>query len=208
MKGLVKIIVLVFLSVILISCEKDDFEKLSPKGYGLISTDYIGEASFEYITTIPNNVNDLTLVMYKLPSLWAKIEGRLLESVETVENSNRVFYAKYIIIGPKLFTAELKDGSVIYKNNDIPDLSKWLEDEVNAKWYCKQANLGKVYYSSLDGGRHKIVVREPNINKILITWAEENESRPNFSEYFSDYDAKLINQLFGRVYSNVEIIKK
>ena len=207
MKTSIKILIILIISMILISCEKPKCLKLNPQGYGLISTDYVGIASLAYYSCTPYNVNELTLEKYRLPSLWAIVDSSILSNLETVETSDEVFYAKYLTIGSKQFTAEIRDENIIYQSADIDDLYLWLEAEVNGKWYCEQVKLGNVYFNTINSIKYDVTICEPNVEMVNITWAGENNSLPNFSEYFIEFDSVLINQIFNRAYCNIETTK-
>lgn len=204
MKRLIKILIMLLFSMIVISCEKPKCIKLNPQGYGLINTDYVGIATLAYNSCTPYNVNELTLEKYRLPSLWAIVDSSILSNLETVETLEGIFYAKYLNIGPKQFTVEVLDENIKYRSEDIDDLYIWLETEANVKWYCEQVKLGNVYFNTINNIKYDVVIREPIVDMVNITWEGKNDSLPNFSDYFTEFDSVLINQIFNRAYSNIQ----
>lgn len=214
------IIIILLISLSLFSACNKDFESY-PIGYGLVNTTQVAKSRLRYISRMPYNVNELELTIYYLPSIWAEVE--YLESekdniLNYVSISGVVFkyYAKYIIIGDKLFTGVLEPPglsyNVSYFDENENNLLTLLETEEFAKFYVESIDL--LEYKAVNSNQIPIdlkftlnqddqlnFAREGSI-MLLINYAATLDKLPDFFEHYrgKGYDKDLINLVFERAY--------
>lgn len=103
-----------------------------------------------------------------LPSYWAtytadEAEEAGEDEVVEVEGQNGTsYYARHAVVGADddaiHLTAqddpqEAPNGSsyIVYGNEEIPDFSEWVEDDVNAAWYYEQILAGNYWIEDANG---------------------------------------------------------
>ena len=122
--------------------------------YGFTYKDYIAVATVKVENEV---VTSVVFDEYFLPSTWAKVKVLDTEVPSDVIVSGNSWYGKYIVIGDKNFTGDLREQplvidnvtysnqSVKYSSNGIDDLFVWLRSsEENMLWYA-QAVENKVF---------------------------------------------------------------
>jgi hypothetical protein len=207
------------------SCEKD-FESY-PIGYGLIDSNHVAKAKLRYISKIPYNVNELSLDVYYLPSLWAEVEYNDLEnnnikSYTSISGLVTKYYARYILIGELFFTAVIQPPgnsyNVSYIDEHNNNLLTLLEDEEFAKFYIEsiidldfhitdinKTPINLTYVLDVDTKKTNFIHKENSM--ILINYADTLSTLPDFSSQFrgKGYDSTLINQVFERAYQKATL---
>ncbi len=219
--------VVFFFLFVLIGCDIQETSYYSrPVGYSLISDTYVAEGSFRYDSTQPNNVNEISLVLYYLPSVWGEIEIAEDEQIsETDPNfiildfntENQKVFAKYIHIGENSWTAENNEGQIRYVDENGDDILELLADEDEAKTYVEALKMHNVYFldnemamltgylSKLDiVGADQVIQRITVSQMIMISYNETLTSFPDLSSHFSNYDSEEINTLFQRALDKAE----
>jgi hypothetical protein len=149
-------------------------------GYGIAHKAYVGVAT---VVELNGVITDLQLEEYYMPYTWAKVAGNteagqadvvvVPKTSGTPPVTTYSWYAKYIVIGDKQFTGELRTTPLVidtvtysneyvqYSATGIPDLFVWLfNSEDNCEWYVEQLLAGKAYVA-----KDTFVV-----NTSLMTW--------------------------------------
>jgi hypothetical protein len=130
-------------------------------GYGIAHKDYVGVAN---VVVVDGVIQEATLEEYYLPYHWAKVgvtsttapADVVVLTTTSGETVTTTWYAMYIVIGDKNFTARTESlvvGDVTYSKQTvkysaegIDDLFVWLlNSEENCKWYVEQLLAGKAY---------------------------------------------------------------
>ena len=158
MKKIVTLIFMMAVSVALVACSGETTTgptTANPEhtavAYGIVNRDYVGVADITVLDTV---VQDVSFEEYFLPSIWAKVaitSETAPADVVVITGSTTSWYAKYIVIGDKEFTGELRTeplvvGQVTYSRQtvkyvaaNIEDLFVWLlNSEANCEWYVQQ----------------------------------------------------------------------
>lgn len=168
------------------------------RGYGLVHGHYVGVV--EITVSRDGIVEAMTLDEYYLPYSWAKVSPDHAERDDVVVvvgtrrggnpdlEADRTFtyYAKYIQIGDKLFTAEVlgTEGrqSINYKATGIANIEDWVKENDNAKWYVEQLDADAAFIANADGTE----------NTVLSTLASDASSQgwtKSETEYWRRADA-------------------
>jgi hypothetical protein len=154
-------------------------------GYGLVHGHYVGVAEIE---TEDDVVTAITIEEYFLPYNWAKVSeadatanpndtvSRTWKRSPTATTNVVDFYAKYITIGDRLFTAtitgDVPNQTLVYSATGISDLEVWVETETNAQWYVEQINDEAFALATSAGVDHPSLVRSDATSNVAMTKSE------------------------------------
>jgi hypothetical protein len=170
-----------FASVILAACGPAAPVVESGIGYGLVHGHYVGVAEVE---TEDEVITSITFDEYYLPYSWAKVSSAdaTANPSDTVSrtwkrsptaNPTTDYYAKFIKIGEKLFTATINgdapDQSLIYAATGIADIEVWVETETNALWYVEQIEDNAFFLATSAGIAHTGLTRSDATSNVAMT---------------------------------------
>jgi hypothetical protein len=149
--------IFILFSFVLMACGKTEKEGVA---YGFTYKDYIAVATVKVENEV---VTSVVFDEYFLPSTWAKVKVLDTEVPSDVIVSGNSWYGKYIVIGDKNFTGDLREQplvidnvtysnqSVKYSSNGIDDLFVWLRSsEENMLWYAQAVEENKVFVAKAD----------------------------------------------------------
>lgn len=162
MKKAFVFVITVFMALVLFACTPSENSAVA---YRIVHKDYVGVVN---VVVDDDVITDVAITEYYLPYTWAKVAGSTAEGQSdvvvvaktnaTTQVTTYTWYAKYIVIGDKQFTGELRTetlviGDVTYSNETvkyvaegIADLFVWLKDsEANMQWYVEQLIAGAAY---------------------------------------------------------------
>jgi len=187
----------IFLSVIaaltLFACGS---KEESAVAYAIVHKDYVGVVNLVVEGDI---INDVIIDEYYLPYTWAKVAGTAAEGpadVVIVASTNTAtppvttyaWYAKYIVIGDKHFTGELRTTTLVigevtyskqtvkYVAEGVEDLFVWLlNSEANCEWYVQQLQDGKAFVAKDTFA----------VNTSLSVWNQGNGFEKDVTGYWS-----------------------
>lgn len=160
MKRLLGLVLLVVLSFALVGCGESE---TSATAYQIVHKDYVGVADIVVLDMV---IQTLALEEYYLPNDWAKVvvgETAPEDVIVVSGSSSATWYGKYIVIGNKQFTGELRTevlviGEVTYSKQTVKyvatgvdDLFTWLKNsEANMSWYVEQLNADLAFVAKAD----------------------------------------------------------
>lgn len=157
LKRILTLFVITTFVFILVACGgKASNKETTGIAYGITHSDYVGVATVKVKNQV---VTDAGFEEYFLPNTWAKIVTLNTEEVPAdVVAEGATWYGKYLVIGSKQFTGELREEPLVingktyskqtvkYSAEGIEDLFAWLyEKEENRKWYVEELDKGNAY---------------------------------------------------------------
>ena len=157
-KKITALFAVVIFVLVLAACGKTPEEDTVKTGvaYGITHKDYVGVAT---VKVKGEEVTNVSFEEYYLPNTWAVVKKSTIdEAPADVVEAGTSWYGKYLVIGDKHFTGELReellviDGvtyakqNVKYSAEGIADLYTWLRaSEDNRKWYVDAINAENVF---------------------------------------------------------------
>ncbi len=174
-----KVFALLFAFTLVITlgaCGRDDELEVLYDGYALVHGHYVGVVNIE--VDEDGIITDIMLDEYYLPYNWAKVSADHAEEddvLHVVQRGNDVYYAKYIMIGDKLFTGTVAAaGSYVdYTAEGVDDFYAWIDDEENANWYVHQIQDENFFLANADGTESDYERVDANSNEAM-TKSESN----------------------------------
>jgi len=187
---------------------------------------YVAKGSFVYRSNEPYNVNQISMELYYLPSVWGEIE--VVEDQQlSVDNPNFLIidydtpnqkvFAKHIHIGENSWTAEIDNDQVKYVDQNGDDILEILVDELEAKAYVEALDLQNAYFldsemAMLDGylsildtiDAGAVIQKVSTVQIVNITWTGTISSFPDLATHFPDHDSTEVNTLYQRVFEKAE----
>lgn len=223
MKKISVLLFIFFFAMITTGCDKQDMSYVSkPIGYALLDDTYVAKSSLTYQIDNPYNVNQLTLELYYLPSIWGEIEaieGQTISesdpNVIIINNNteNQKIYAKYIFIAEDTWTGENDNGQIKYVNQNGDTFLERYADEEQAKAYVEALEMNNAYFLNFEMGMlngyssklqltssELIFQKMPDNDMIFVNYSEDLTEFPDLSSYFPDFDGEEINALFQRAF--------
>lgn len=183
MKKIFSLLFFVALALVLVACGGK--KEVTAKGYGLVHGHYVGEV--EVTLAKDGKVKAAKIEEYFLPYNLAKVaeadKAHADGVVEGISKNKPVYYAKYVMVGTTLFTAEAVEGSVpVYKAEGINSIEEWVKTEANAKKYVEELLAGKVFIAKADKTKSALVTSDES--------AKKNVAKSK-SGYWTTGDSKL-----------------
>jgi hypothetical protein len=142
----------------LFGCTNTGYIRSRPVGYAIVSTDYAAQGSFSYNSKEPFSLNNVTLTLNLMPHIWGEINSVqasalalndpdfvVFEETVQAELTKRAF-VKHIMINQNVWTANLDNDKISYKNNEGLDFVSYLEDQENVKEYIEAIEMGQAYF--------------------------------------------------------------
>jgi hypothetical protein len=173
-KKFITLFIITTFVLVLSACGKKTPDNTEKEGvaYGITHTDYVGVAT---VKVKAEQVTDASFNEYYLPNTWAKLKTVEAEEVPAdVVADGATWYGKYLVIGDRHFTGELRDEplkigektytkqTVKYSAEDIDDLYVWLtEKEENRKWYVEELVAGNAYVATSDFEKSELEADAP-----------------------------------------------
>ena len=168
-----KLLALLFGLVLVFTLSACGPKERTGMGYGLVHGHYVGVV--EITVDRDGVVTAMTLDEYYLPYSWAKVSADHAEREDVVvvvgtrrggnssnpDDHTFTYYAKYLQIGDKLFTAEVLgtagSQSINYKATGIANIENWVKVEANAKWYAEQLDADAAFIANANGRKNTVL---------------------------------------------------
>ncbi|MFU8786063.1 MAG: hypothetical protein ACNA7U_02360 [Candidatus Izemoplasmataceae bacterium] len=168
-----KLLALLFGLVLVFTLSACGPKSTTATGYGLVHGHYVGVV--EITVSKDGVVEAMTLDEYFLPYSWAKVAADHADRDDVVavvgtkrggdstnpEDHTSAYYAKYLTIGDKLFTAEVLGAagsqSINYKATGVTNIEDWVKDNDNAKWYVEQVDAELAFIANADGSANTVL---------------------------------------------------
>lgn len=217
------ILLLLIIMLVMSACTKKTYIEYTPKGYGFVNHELIGEASFTFTTKYPGLLNAFTISVYYLPEYWGEIKVSNIEQFDPYDPSflilpsNRV-YVRYIYVDSMILEAREETFRVYYYTEDGERMLDYLEEESHARSYVLALRASDAYL--LDHEKVMLTThtmrtvssQSPNglsygSSQMILYFYDvsnytEKDTIPDFSNMFAYGDSALMNALFMRVYEN------
>ncbi len=189
-------------SLALVACGGDTTSSLTTtanpertaEAYAIVHKDYVG---YTDIVVLNGVVQEVVLEEYYLPYTWAKVtvtSETAPADVIVISGSTPSWYAKYLVIGDRHFTGELRAETLVvgeisytketvkYTADGIDDLFVWLlGSEANCQWYVEQLLDGLAFVADDTFAA----------NTTLTVWSQENGFTKSATLYWTGVNYPL-----------------
>jgi len=224
MKKLTVLFFMLSVLFLLIGCNKEETIASKPYGYGLIELDYVARGSFSYLSDTPFQVNDFTLEVFYMPSIWAEIDNSYYDQIPNnhleflylnlAEDTLKI-YPKRLLIGSIILEGMILNQSVVYQLEDATPFTDYLSTRDLIKWYIEAIETSNTSYIFQDDliptnlkSRYQLEPAHTPFQMVMIhhhtiQWVEEPNSFDDFSMLFPEYHAPSVHLIFLDAYAHI-----
>lgn len=170
--------------VVLSACGNDAKKEGTATTYMINRSEYIAYAK---VSVKGDILTDVIFEEASLPNTWAKLKVTSTNIPDDVIQVGNIYYGKYLVIGDKHFTGELRNEPLIVNGKEeksqtvkyfaegINDLYTWLvSKEENMEWYVSKINSMFVANNDFEATTHESASVLKDNGKIAITKTDLN----------------------------------